>query len=150
MKNIFKIIMVSGIVLTLFSGTVSACAGGHTPGWWKKDRPAWDTTQYTQGTLLTDVFTIPSRPGFDYFDGKTFYHALRFHGGPGLVGAARILFRAAVAALLNADSYHPDWFYPYYVADIISDVNLVLTQQRSNMLTLAGIFDNFNNLGVPE
>ena len=62
------------------------------------------------------------------------------------MGAARILLRAAVAALLNAA--HPHLDYPRTAAEVISAVNAALaSNNRSTMLTLATALDNDNQLG---
>ena len=74
--------------------------------------------------------------------------ALQGGGGPGLEGGARILLRAAVAALLNAA--HPDVDYPRTTAQILADVNSALTSgNRNTMLNLATALDNDNNIGCP-
>ena len=67
-----------------------------------------------------------------------------FHGGKSEVGGARILLRAAVAALLNAA--HPGIAYPLTPAEVISDVNTALaSNDRATMLTLATTLDAANN-----
>jgi hypothetical protein len=78
----------------------------------------------------------------------TLLDALAYPGGGQLTGAARILLRAAVAALLNA--VHPEVDYPHTVAEVIADVNAALaSNSRSTMLALAGALDADNNLGCP-
>jgi hypothetical protein len=72
--------------------------------------------------------------------------ALSFKGGPGVGGAAQILMRAAVAALLNSTSSLVD--YPLGTAAVISQVNVALASlDRDTMLNLASQLDAFNNLG---
>jgi hypothetical protein len=72
--------------------------------------------------------------------------ALRYHGGDGIDGAARILIRSGVAALLNACSY--DVAFPMSVASVIDAVNNALaTLDREEMLALYEMFDTYNNLG---
>jgi hypothetical protein len=74
--------------------------------------------------------------------------ALRYPGGNGLPGAARILLRAAVAAVLNARS--PAINYPLSVAQIQFAVNNALASgDRDTMLDLASSLDRNNNLGCP-
>lgn len=74
--------------------------------------------------------------------------ALNYKGGSGVTGAARILLRAAVAALLN--SANPDVDYPRTTAEVIADVNAALASgNRSTMLNLASELDADNNLGCP-
>ena len=63
-------------------------------------------------------------------------------------GAAKILLRAAVAALLNAG--HSGVEYPRTTAEILADVNAALTSgNRDTMLGLGTALDNDNNLGCP-
>jgi hypothetical protein len=91
--------------------------------------------------------------GFTNLDGNatpddTLLDALRYHGGSGLPGAARILLRAAVAAVLNAQS--PDINYPLSLVQIQTAVNNALASgDRDTMLNLASALDNDNNLGCP-
>ena len=81
-------------------------------------------------------------------DNRTLLQALNFRGGSGTTGAARILLRTAVAALLN--SAHPDVDYPRTTAEVIADVNAALaSHDRSTMLALAAELDDDNNLGCP-
>jgi len=71
--------------------------------------------------------------------------SLQGGGGSGTLGAAKILLRAAVAALLNAA--HPNLDYPRTPAAVISAVNTALaSNSRSTMLTLATALDNDNQL----
>jgi hypothetical protein len=91
------------------------------------------------------VFDVPDSFGLD---NVTLRQALSFKGGFGTLGAARILLRAAVAALLN--SAHPDVDYPRTPADVIAAVNAALaSKNRSTMLSLATELDADNNLGCP-
>ncbi|HSF43302.1 MAG TPA: hypothetical protein VLT87_26115, partial [Thermoanaerobaculia bacterium] len=67
---------------------------------------------------------------------------------PGTLGAAKILLRAAVAALLNAA--HSGVDYPRTTAEIIADVNAALaSNNRNTMLELASELDDDNNGGCP-
>jgi hypothetical protein len=91
------------------------------------------------------VFDVPDSLGLD---NVTLRQALSFKDGPGTAGVARILLRAAVAALL--DSAHPDIDYPRSTADVIADVNAALASlDPSTMLDLAAELDADNNLGCP-
>jgi hypothetical protein len=60
---------------------------------------------------------------------------------------ARILLRAAVAALLNAA--HPDVSYAMEGEDIIAQVNEALGLDRDAMETLKDTLDDNNNAGCP-
>jgi len=91
------------------------------------------------------VFDVPNSFGLD---NRTLLQALSFKGGSGNTAAARILLRAAVAALLN--SAHPDIDYPRTTAEVIADVNAALaSNDRSTILALAKELDADNNFGCP-
>ncbi len=116
---------------------------GCTPGYWKNHPEAWQT--YTTNQSLESVFDVPNSLSLD---DKTLLQALSFEGGRGKDGAARVLLRAAVAALLNAA--HQDVAYPRTTAEVISAVNAALaTGNRTAMLVLAAQLDTDNNLGCP-
>jgi hypothetical protein len=94
---------------------------------------------------LESVFDVPDSLGLD---DNTLVEALDFPGGKYAVGGARILLRAAVAALLNAS--HPDVDYTLTASEVISDVNAALaTLDRDTMIDLGGELDFDNNLGCP-
>ena len=122
---------------------------GCTPGYWKNnaakwDAVSWDPTPYDPEDLVGGVFTIPSC--VSSLAGDTLLEALSYKGGKGVLGAAHILLRAAVAALLNAS--HPDISYYMSAAGVISDVNTALAScDRATILTLAGDLDWHNNDG---
>jgi hypothetical protein len=91
------------------------------------------------------VFNVPNSFGLD---NKTLLQALSFNGGSTNTAAARILLRAAVAALLNSAS--PDVDYPLTSAQVIAQVNAALaSNNRSTMLSLASQLDRYNNYGCP-
>jgi len=72
--------------------------------------------------------------------------ALSLKGGSTICGAQETLYRAAVAALLNACSVS----YPLSTAQVIAEVNTALQScDRSTVLNEAGRLDSFNNLGCP-
>jgi hypothetical protein len=102
-------------------------------------------TGFSPSQTLESVFNVPNSFGLD---NKTLREALSFKGGSGTTAAARILLRAAVAALLN--SAHPDVDYPRTTAEVITDVNAALaSNNRSTILALAAELDVDNNLGCP-
>ncbi|MBA2662766.1 MAG: hypothetical protein H0U74_10755 [Bradymonadaceae bacterium] len=112
---------------------------GCTPGYWKNHLSAWQG--FTPSQTLNSVFMVPGALGLG---GNSLLDALNYGGGPGAVGGARILLRAAVASLLNAA--HSGVNYPLTTAQIISQVNAALaTGNRSAMLALATQLDNINN-----
>ena len=115
---------------------------GCTPGFWKNHLGAW--VGYAPGQTVESVFNVPDAFGLD---NDTLEEALGYGGGSGLTGSAKILLRAAVAAILNAAS--PSVDYPDNAADIISDVNSALSSSRGTMLALAAQLDTWNNLGAP-
>ncbi|MDR7511177.1 MAG: hypothetical protein QN147_04030 [Armatimonadota bacterium] len=126
--------------------TPTARFGGCTPGFWKNNTQAWGPTGYAPGATLGSVFTFPA--GFSSFGSATFLQALGYGGGAGLDGAARIMLRAAVAALLNAA--HPGVSYAYSTSQIVGAVNTALaSNSRETILTLATNLDTANNQGCP-
>ena len=75
----------------------------------------------------------------------TLIEALKFGGGDNTIGMARILLRAAVAAILNVA--HPDIEYQYE-GDVIADVNAALASlDRDTMEDLKDELDEANNYG---
>jgi len=126
---------------------------GCTPGFWKthtdrvKYPNAWPPTGYVPGQPVSSVFTVPA--GYaSYLRTSSLAQALAFQGGSTLDGAAEILLRAAVAAVLN--SAHPAISYPRTVAGIVADVNAALaSRDRSTIISLASALDADNNLGCP-
>jgi hypothetical protein len=128
---------------------------GCTPGYWKQTQhfDSWPAP-YTSTTLVKSVFNVSPflRNGILDLNGNgqddTLVGALNYRGGSGTRGAAQILLRAAVAALLNAAS--PDVDYPLTTAQVISQVNAALaSNNRDTMLALASTLDSYNNLSCP-
>jgi outer membrane biosynthesis protein TonB len=119
---------------------------GCTTGYWKEQHhlDSWRPTDYSPTQKLEKLFDVPNQ--FE-LDNKTLKEALSFKDGSGKQGAAQMLLRAAVAALLNAA--HPDVEYPRSVNDVITAVNQALTHSRDKMLTLATALDKDNNLRCP-
>ena len=112
-------------------------------GYWKQPQHFDSWVGYSPNQTLESVFDVPDSYGLDNF---TLVQALSFQGGSGTTGAARILLRAAVAALLNASSVD----YPLTTAEVISMVNAALASgDRSTMLALASQLDKYNNYGCP-
>lgn len=125
--------------------TVVSSFQGCTPGYWKNHTGSWPPTGYATGQPVMDVF--PASIRFPSLAQSTLLQALSFAGGSGNEGAAEILLRAAVAALLNAS--HPDVAYPRMPASVLADVNLALVGSRDQMLSLAAGLDADNNRGCP-
>jgi hypothetical protein len=124
------------------SVTVTVVAGddGCTPGFWKNHPEDW--VGYSPTQLVGSVFDdVPPSLG-----GATLLQALSFGGGSGTEGAARILLRAGVAALLNAA--HPEVSYLLSTAQVIDEVSEALASgSRDTILDLADRLDRANNAG---
>lgn len=115
---------------------------GCTPGYWKNHTGAWDG--YSPNQTVSSVFSGVESQLANY----TLLQALSFQGGSGLLGAERILLRAAVAALLNSTDDVVD--YPLYTNEVRNRVSAALTSNdRQRMLNLANNLDRKNNLGCP-
>jgi hypothetical protein len=135
-------------------GTVGT---GCTPGYWKtatpqdRDYSHWPAP-YEPDDALSSVFNIPACVTDANIQNGTLLSALQGGGGGGVNGGARILLRAAVAGVLNAqltDNGCGD--YPSALSDLVDDVNDALAScDRAEMLTLAGEIDEDNNLGCPQ
>jgi len=120
---------------------------GCTPGYWKNHTDSWPPTGYTPSQAVDSVFASVN-PNFPALGNATLLQALAFAGGSGTSGAAEILLRAGVAAVLNAA--HPDVSYPFTTAEVITAVNTALaSNNRDAMLALAAAVDASNNLGCP-
>jgi hypothetical protein len=118
---------------------------GCTPGFWKVPQHHDSWVGFTTGQTLESVFDVPNALNMD---NVTLLQALEFGGGPGVEGAAQILFRAAVASLLNSAS--PDVDFSLTTAQVISQVNAALaTGDRDAILALAERLDRENNRGCP-
>jgi hypothetical protein len=91
---------------------------GCTPGFWKNHTSAWFGTGFSPSQLTSSVFSIPG--SLSSLGSKTLLQSLNGGGGTGVLGAAKILLRAAVAALLNAA--HSGVNYPLTASQIISQV----------------------------
>lgn len=120
---------------------VSGGGEGCTPGYWKNHLDSWPPTGYSPNQTLESVFDVPDSLGYD---SVSLHNALKFGGGNGVQGGARILLRAAVASLLNAA--HGGVDFEMSTADVIADVNAALDSgSRATMIALAGELDDANN-----
>ena len=116
---------------------------GCTPGYWKQEQHFDSWVGFTQNQDLESVFDVPD--GLN-LDSTTLLDALSLSGGSGVAGGARILMRAAVAALLNSAGVD----YTMTTAEVIAAVNTALaSNDRATMLALAADLDADNNLGCP-
>jgi len=150
MKKLGKVLVISITSILFLTGMLGASAtvngdpGGLTPGFWKnlnKHQIYWTDYHPTDDTI-EDVFNLP--PELSSLD-VTLIEALKFGGGNNTIGMARILLRAAVAAILNVA--HPDMEYQYE-GDVIADVNTaLLSLDRTTMENLKNELDEYNNYG---
>lgn len=125
---------------------------GRTPGFWKTHPESWISGD-TPNVFIQNRFIIPS--GFmtgsildlDKNGNKDrLIDGLGYKGGSTLQGAAQILLRAAIAALLNEEYYGNDYPGATSPAQLVSQVNSVLaTQSRSEYLLWASYYDYWNN-----
>jgi hypothetical protein len=117
---------------------------GCTPGYWKNHTDSWQG--YTTGQTVGSVFSSAS--AYPSVASQTLLQALQGGGGPGTLGAAKVLVRAGTAAVLNAA--HSGVDSANATADVIADVNAALaSNDRDTMLALASALDADNNLGCP-
>lgn len=113
-----------------------------TPGYWKTHPGAWSSTGYLTEQSVQSVFA--QSVAYPSIASSTLLQALDFSGGSDVEGGARILLRAAVAALLNAAD--PTLNYPVSLNNIIIQVNAALASgNRDSMISLAAEFDGYNN-----
>jgi hypothetical protein len=121
---------------------------GCTPGYWKQSQHfgSWNATGLIpwgpDASTLEDAGFVPLH---GVSNSSTLLQALSFDGGDGLDGAEKILFRAAVAALLN--ELNPEVDYGYTPDDdLVTDVNnAIASGDRQTMIDLAKILDDWNN-----
>ena len=128
--------------------------GGYTPGWWKNHPLAWSNPPYDpDSTTLSDIgFAIDEavyndpllKFGRGINPNDLMMTALSYKGGKGLSGAAQILFRAAIAGLLNVED---PINYPVDANYIITGVNNALNSyDRNTIINFALELDYYNNL----
>ena len=130
---------------------------GCTPGYWKVDQH-WDSwpAPWSPSGPLSAMFSGVTNPPYavtvvTFPDGTsvlmgsaTQVQALHFQGGDSVPEKAEILLRAAVAAVLNADS--PGVNFPWTSAQAISAVNAALaSQDATTIINLANQLDGDNN-----
>ncbi len=117
---------------------------GHTPGYWKRHTDEW--VGYSPGQILDDVFDFP--PGeLESLAVDTLLTALKYGGGKGIIGKAKNLLRAAVAAVIS--TAHPEINYPLSLAEVIDAVNVALASLDPVVIgDLQKELDKYNNLGV--
>jgi hypothetical protein len=154
-KKIKTVCVTSILLFTMLGITTTVSAngnggdggdpGGLTPGFWKNHLSSW--VIFVPSDSLAGVFDVPpALSGHDLLD------ALKYKGGKGELGAARILLRAAVAGILNYEYLgidNPEFEYPMTLNEIVSQVNSALASgDRDIMLDLKDVLDDHNNLGL--
>lgn len=161
MRGIRRLVAVSVSAMLLLTvvgvAPVAACDQGCTPGYWKNHTDSW--VGYTPNQTLAGAgFVIPDQ--LASFRTVKLIDALQGGGGSGLNGAAKILFRAATASLLNAAALAgPPTYHFWTPAEILNGqgtnftgVNEILAMSpltRQVMLAYAAELDYYNNLGCP-
>lgn len=119
---------------------------GCSQGFWKNHPDDWAATAYSPADALGDVFVGADLGGLD--PATTLMEALNFHGGSGVDGMRQILFRQAVAGLLN--STHPDVAYPLSEVEVFLYVVAALgSDDASVMEDLKDQLEEMNTLGCP-
>lgn len=119
---------------------------GCTPGYWKNHTDSWAVTGYSSGQSVDSVFAQAAT--YPTISAASLLQALDFGGGPGVEGAAMVLVRTGVAALLNGA--HPGVNYPMLPTEVIAAVDASLaSRDRDAMLASAAQLDAANNLGCP-
>jgi hypothetical protein len=135
----------TGAVVVFYNSVIPGMQGC-TPGYWKNHTNNW--VGYATGAAISSVFNTAVNAAYASLGSKTLLQGLSLQGGSTLSGGAEILFRAAIAALLNASN--PNVAYPLTTAQIIADVNAALaTGDRAALIALATTLDGYNNLGCP-
>jgi hypothetical protein len=113
-------------------------------GYWKNHPGSWPTEEYSPDTLLSDVFE--NAPA-DLAD-MSLMDALRFGGGPGRVGAAKLLLRTSVVSLLNAS--HAGIIFAVSKEAIIEQVSSALSSSdRRTIMATKTALDSLNSKGCP-
>jgi len=120
--------------------------GGCGHGYWKNHESDWEPTGYAPEDPIASVFTTPVE--LQIPDGDTFMDALRYPGGNGPSGAARLLLRHAIGAVLNAA--HPDVNYPLTLSEVTAQVDSALASlDRKTMLDAKNDLERNNGGGCP-
>jgi len=166
-KTLLTVSMVFAAVMLIVPSSADAelfwegCTPGFWkthPGWWPVDHGIEGLPPLAPNTPLCDVFMNVSL--YDLcFNQKgnpiTLMDALKFKGGKGELGAARIFLRHSVAALLNL--VHQDVSYRGErsgvhdpIEHLVNPVDMILSyMDRQAMLRQADLYDSWNNWYCP-
>ena len=145
---IFIVLFVLGLS-TVLMRPASAWDDGCTQGFWKNHTDSWPSDILPGDMLVTYFQSAPPD-----LENDSLMDALRYHGGRGYLGAARILLRTSVAALLNIEHpavrYHGHDFGFVNSCVLQAEVNAALDfGDRNSMLDLAEELDGYNNWYCP-
>ncbi|MEA3275519.1 MAG: hypothetical protein U9Q81_09590 [Pseudomonadota bacterium] len=145
MKKISWFAWVFSILIAFHATNVFSCEiEGCTPGYWKNHLYAWIV--YSPDQSVDSVFEVPG--DFQELADDTLLEALNYGGGDGLVGAAQIMLRQAIATLLNA--VHADVRTPYSEEFVIYHVSRGLNSyDRERMIWIAAKAETLNEMGCP-
>jgi hypothetical protein len=165
-KRIVAATIAAVAMLTVTMGMAFASpAGGNqgcTPGYWKNHTDNWPGADAADddfgnagvtapGATMGDLFGHQklANTGLGSFDTVTIQAALSLQGGPGVIGAGNILFRAAGAAWLNAADDRMNYaFRRFPNGDGIADIYTMVRDslgKRGAMLDVATTLDDANN-----
>ena len=116
--------------------------GGCSHGYWKNHTSSWPTG-FTTNTMIGEVFSIGT--SYTGIADKTLAQGLDFGGGRTLSDKARLLFKQAVAALLNAA--HPEVNYEIVTAQEIIDLvnDALATNDAAAILALEARLEALNH-----
>jgi len=156
-RNVLSLSVVLFVGLLVVSvGNLFAPTEGCTPGYWKNHLDTWELIMpaYDPGDKLEDVFYGVTRTDDWWMElkGKSLLDALHFHGGKGMLGAARIFLRQAVAALLNSaadDAGLLNHFKPH--DEVFNQITGYLNSiyDRDTFIMRAGNYENMNENPCP-
>lgn len=159
MKKWILVILVVALLVLIVASAIAH--DGCTPGYWKNNPAAWSATSFNPETTLAVAFpgvTPASWTKYGIDSADTMLEALKYGGGPGLHGAAKMYLRTAVASLLNAA--HPLLGFtqtPAWVQDTVAgDLNVAYCYTgpgqctteaglREALLGRKTLWDSFNN-----
>lgn len=131
---------VGALTVTGLATPAFATPQGCTPGYWKNHTQVWSSGTYQPDMTVGDVFDNEPSQLSDW----TLLEALQGGGGPGELGAAKILLRAATASLLNLE-YVSGFAGSDGPLGVLFQTNQALAGSRADMLEQATIFDDKNN-----
>lgn len=119
---------------------------GCPAAFWDRSPALWNAAGTSPGQRVGDLFTEARRYGPAGI--ATARTALRFQNSGGLLGAAKVLARAGVTALLNAG--HPKVEYPLTLTQVITRVDTAFrSEDGGTILAAAAELDAASAVGCP-